>query len=209
MGQRRVAALILAAGTASRFGSSKALALLDGKALLRHVLDAAEEAGLSEIVVVLGARGEEIERAIEWGSARLVRNPAPERGLASSLQVGLGALGSGIQAVLVLLGDQPRVRPDVIRRLIDASIGSSRPIVVPRYSAGGGPNPAVIHRAAWPLIAALTGDRGMGPVIAAHPELVEEVLVEGRNPDVDTRADLAALETTSVSGESAAGTRQG
>ncbi len=189
----RVAGLVLAAGAASRFGSPKALALLDGQPILRHVLDAADSAGLAEIVVVLGVAADEIDRSIEWGTARRVRNPAPERGLSSSLQAGLAALGQQVEAAIVLLGDQPRVRPDVIRRLIATPIGPSRPIVVPRYSGGGGPNPAVLHRSAWSLAQELTGDRGMGPVIAAHPDLVEEIPVEGQNPDVDTTADLAAL----------------
>ena len=47
---------------------------------------------------------------------------------------------------------------------------------------------------AWPLVAGLQGDRGLGPLLAAHPELVIRVPVGGSNPDVDTPTDLAALE---------------
>jgi molybdenum cofactor cytidylyltransferase len=195
-----VAALILAAGAASRFGGPKVTALLDGRPLLEHVLAAARAAGLDAIFVVLGAHADEIEAAVAWGNARRVRNPAPELGLASSLQVGLGALGPGVDAALVLLGDQPLVRPDVIRALVAAageraeSADQARPIVAPRYADGSGPNPALLLRGAWPLAAELRGDRGMGPVIAARPELVRWIQAPGDNPDVDTPADLAALE---------------
>lgn len=190
------AAVVLAAGAASRFGSPKLLARLEGRPLLQHVLDAVASAGLDEVVVVLGRAAGEIERAIAWRAERRVVNPHPEEGLSSSLRVGLAALGPDAEGALVLLGDQPRLRPEVIGRLLGAAAGpesAGRLIVVPRYTGGGGANPALLRRAAWPLADGLTGDRGMGPVIAAHPELVHEVPVVGENPDVDTREDLEAL----------------
>jgi CTP:molybdopterin cytidylyltransferase MocA len=67
--------------------------------------------------------------------------------------------------------------------------------VVPRYSGepAGVANPALLLRAAWPLVERLEGDRGMGPVIAANPALVLPVPIEGSNPDVDTPDDLRRL----------------
>ena len=65
---------------------------------------------------------------------------------------------------------------------------------MPAYADEGGPNPAHLLPPAWPLAASLDGDRGLGPLLAAHPERVLRVPVPGDNPDVDTRADLAALE---------------
>lgn len=187
------AALVLAAGAGSRFGGVKVLAPLANRPLLQHVLDAVAALGLNDVVVVLGDAADEIEAQISWRAERRVRNPHPERGLSSSLQVGLAALGSDAEGALVLLGDQPLVRPDVVARLLAARPEAGRPIVVPRYSGGGGANPALLLRAAWPLADGLTGDRGMGPIIAAHPDLVHEVPVVGENPDVDTREDLEAL----------------
>ena len=63
-----------------------------------------------------------------------------------------------------------------------------------RHAADGAPNPVLVRRAAWALAAGLSGDRGLGPLLAARPELVLEVAVDGANPDVDTPADLAALQ---------------
>jgi molybdenum cofactor cytidylyltransferase len=189
-----VAAVVLAAGASSRFGASKILAPFRGRPLLEHVLAAVREADVAETVVVLGSAEQEIEAMVDWGPERRVRNPAPERGLSSSLQVGLDALGPDVEAALVLLGDQPLVRPDVIRSLLAAPADPARPIVVPRYEDGSGPNPALLGRAAWPLADELRGDRGMGPVIAARPELVRWIDAPGANPDVDTPDDLAMLE---------------
>jgi len=85
-----IAAVVLAAGAASRFGSPKALARLDGRPILEHVLDAVREAGIKEVVVVLGHAAAEIEDGIQWLDEHLVRNPDP-RHLSSSLQVGVAA----------------------------------------------------------------------------------------------------------------------
>ena len=192
----RTVALILAAGAASRFGSPKALALLDGRPLLQHVLDVAAGLGLGRSVLVLGHAADPIARTVDPRGAEVVRNPDPDEGLASSLRVGLAAVADRhppAEAILVLLGDQPFVRPAVVRCLLDATVPPGRSIVVPGYAAGGGPNPALLLRPSWPLAAGLSGDRGMGPVIAAHPALVVTVPVEGDNPDVDVPDDLARL----------------
>lgn len=192
----RVAAVILAAGASTRFGSPKLLARLDGRTLLEHVLDAVREAGIDEIVVVLGHAAEEVEDGIDWLDEHLVRNPDPET-LSSSLQVGLAAaadLDPPVKAAVVLLGDQPRVRPEVIHGLISAARGSDEPVVVPDYADGGGPNPVVIRREAFDLADEASGDRGLGPLLAASDDLVLRIPFTGSNPDVDTPADLEGLQ---------------
>jgi len=190
-----VAALVLAAGASSRFGSPKALAQFEGRPLLEHVLDAVREAGIDEIVVVLGHAAEEIEDGIEWLSERRVRNPDP-RHLASSLQVGIAAITEidpPVRGVVIALGDQPRTRPEVIRALIGAARTTDRPVVVPHYSDGGGANPVFVRASAFELVDEATGDRGLGPMLSEDPDIVLEVPVSGSNPDVDTPADLVEL----------------
>jgi molybdenum cofactor cytidylyltransferase len=191
-----VAGLVLAAGASTRFGSPKVLARLHGRPLLEHVLDALRTAGIEHIVVVLGNFADEVEDGIDWLDEVRVRNPDP-RLLSGSLQVGLAAvdeLDPPVRAAIVMLADQPRTRPDVIRALVAASRGSDRPIVVPRYADGGGPNPILVRHDAFDLADEANGDRGLGPLIDERPELVLEVPVDGSNPDVDTPDDLAALE---------------
>ncbi len=194
MDRVRVSALVLAAGASERFGGVKTLARLGGRPVLQHVLDTVAAIGFGDVVVVLGDAPAQIEAAIGWRGERRVCNPDPGAGLSSSLRVGMAALAEGTEAALVLLGDQPLVRADVIEALLGALRDGGRPVVVPRYAGGGGANPVLIARAAWPLALGATGDRGLGPVLRVHPELVHEVAVLGANPDVDTRGDLAALE---------------
>ncbi len=194
----RTVAVVLAAGASTRFGSPKALAHLEGRPILEHVLDAIREAGIEEIVVVLGTAAEEIEEGIDWLDEHRVRNADP-RYLSSSLQVGLAAIDDldlepPARAALVALGDQPRMRPEVIRALLAAARSTDRPMIAPRYAGGGGPNPLLIRRDAFDLADEASGDRGLGPLLDERSDLVLEVPVEGTNPDVDTPADLAALE---------------
>jgi CTP:molybdopterin cytidylyltransferase MocA/SAM-dependent methyltransferase len=192
---RRTAAVVLAAGAGSRFGGAKLVASLEGRPVLQHVLDRLAEAGVTDVVVVLGEDAAAVEAAIDWRRERRVHNEDPGRGLASSLRVGIEALDDATEAALIVLGDQPLVSVEAIRTLLDASPDASRPIAVPVYRDDGGRNPVLLERAAFPLIAETTGDRGLGPLIEAHPELVREVPVDipGGNPDIDTRADLVAL----------------
>lgn len=190
----RVVGLVLAAGAATRFGSDKLAALLDGRRLLDHVIDALLVVPIPDVVVVTrpGARPTDAVPGLHR-----VENPAPEAGLSSSLRIGLAAIlelaGPPADAVVVALGDQPRIAPAVIRQLISVAGTSPEPVVVPRYAVDAGRNPVVLRREAFELVGGATGDRGLGPVVDAHPELVHEVAVGGANPDVDTPADLARL----------------
>jgi CTP:molybdopterin cytidylyltransferase MocA len=198
----RVAAVVLAAGAASRFGSPKALARLEDRPILEHVLDAVREAGIEQIVVVLGTAADEIEEGIRWLDERLVRNPDP-RFLSSSLQVGVdaaAALEPPPRAVVIVLGDQPRTRPEVIRALVVAARASEEPVVVPRYTDGGGTNPVLLKADAFELVDEATGDRGLGPVLEANADLVLEVPVPGSNPDIDTPEDLQRLSEAEQAG---------
>src|SRR4029079_11198923 len=88
----------------------------------------------------------------------------------------------------------PQLAGVVVRALLEAGVDDERPIAVPVYAGGdGGRNPVRLGRSPFPLVASLTGDRGLGPLVVGHPELVREVPVAGANPDVDTPADLIEL----------------
>ena len=197
----RLGAVVLAAGAGSRFGGGKLLAPLDGRPILAHVLDAVRTVGPAETVVVLGhGRRRRSRRRVAWAGERRVVNPEPEIGACRARS------RSGFEAL-----DGPHGRDDLDARLRRAGrpaarrsggLPRARPrprsapgsaFVAPRYVGGGGANPVLVLRAGRPWIAEASGDRGLGPILAAHPELVAEVELGGTNPDVDTPADLAEL----------------
>jgi CTP:molybdopterin cytidylyltransferase MocA len=208
----RVGAIVLAAGAGSRFSDrpgEKLLAELDARPLLEHVLGAVRAFRPVRTVVVLGSGAPVVRAAIGWRGETVVRNRWASKGLASSIRLGLRTIervASDVDAVLIVLGDQPTVRAEVMAALADAAIETRqaagiRGFIVPTYgSAGwrsmisGGPrNPVLVLRHAWPAIRRLKGDRGLGPYLDEHPEEVVEVAVEGALPDIDTPADLEAL----------------
>jgi molybdenum cofactor cytidylyltransferase len=191
----KVLAVVLAAGASRRFGSPKLLAPLDGRPVLQRVLDAVARAGLRDVVVVLGDDAAALRAAVTWRSERIEVNPRPRDGLSSSLRIGLDVAAEDrtVDAVLVLLGDQPAVRPAVIAAVLDAAETAAQPIVRVRYARDEAPNPVLVRRAAWALAAGLSGDRGLGPLLVERPDLVAEVAASGANPDIDTTEDLARV----------------
>jgi len=189
-----VAAVVLAAGAASRFKGVKLLAPLEGRPILMHVVEAARAPGLAPIVVVTPPSGELDD--LDLGDVRRVANPTPQEGLSSSVRIGLRELEGDdtVTAAVILPGDQPRVRLDVIRELVEASTAASAPLLIaPRYDSDQAPNPILAQRKAWRLADDLVGDRGFGPLLTDRPDLVQRIPVRGGNPDVDTRADLVRL----------------
>jgi molybdenum cofactor cytidylyltransferase len=193
-----VRAVVLAAGAASRFGSNKLLADLDGRPLLQHVLDGLADAGLDDPVVVVAPDQAALRAGLRWRRTELVVNPRPGDGISSSVRLGWSAaLGaeSPPDAVLIVLGDQPHLRSDLVRELLAAPLDPGRPIVAARYAAGGGRNPVRVERSAGALVLSTTGDRGLGPLLDAQPTLVRSVDAPGDNPDVDRPTDLDRLIT--------------
>jgi CTP:molybdopterin cytidylyltransferase MocA len=192
----RAAGVILAAGAGSRFGGGKLFARIDGAPLLAHVVAAARTAGLEPLIAVVGPDLADSGPAFGLEATEIVVNPEPERGLSSSLQLGLGAaaaLEPPVDAAAILLGDQPLVRPETIGTLLERLGGSTRRAVIPTYRGGGGSNPVVLRRSAFELARQTSGDRGLGPLLEANAGLAERIAIKDASPDVDTTADLARV----------------
>ena len=149
----KVGAVLLAAGAGSRLGGRpKSLLMLDGVPLICRAVDALTGAGVAPIVVVLGHYGDHIAHALREHAVTLVSNATPDHGQAASLRVGMQALPGRIDAVIVMLADQPLINRDDINALINAFTqrGTKR-MVVPCVNGEPG-NPVVIDaalRATW------------------------------------------------------------
>lgn len=189
-----VAAIVLAAGQGTRFGAEpKLLASLDGKPLVRHVVEAALAAGLGEVIVVVGHRAAEVRAALADLRLRFVDNPAFAGGLSTSLKAGFAALNPADRAAIVLLGDMPRVTPALIRLLAQAWGSGGHPDAVIPTLAGQRGNPVLIDRRLASDVAALRGDVGAGPLLRGRAVL--EVLVDDPavRLDIDTPEALRDL----------------
>jgi molybdenum cofactor cytidylyltransferase len=179
--------LILAAGSATRFGGPKQLATLKGRPLLEHAIGAMIEARIGRVVVVLGANADVIRSTIDFRGAEPAVCEGWAAGQAASLAYGLEVVGSD-DAVVVTLGDQPGVSSAAIRRIVEHR--GRAPAI--RASYGGEPgHPVLIEPELFPQVRALRGDQGARRLLgsAGVPEVACDDLGDGR--DVDTVEDLA------------------
>ncbi|MDY7226276.1 nucleotidyltransferase family protein [Hyalangium rubrum] len=188
----RVAGVVLAAGGSSRLGRPKQLLVHEGRTLVRRVAEAAVAAGLSPVVVVLGARAEEVASELAGLPVRTVHNPAWEAGMGSSLHVGVRALGEPVDAALVMLCDQLRVDAAHLQALAETFARTGAPIVASGYGDTRGV-PALFARSVFPELEALGADQGARGVIAHEPSRVVEVALPGGVEDIDTASDLSRL----------------
>jgi molybdenum cofactor cytidylyltransferase len=116
-----VGAVLLAAGAGSRLGGKpKCLLELDGVPLILRQLRALEKAGVDQVVVVLGYYAELIELVIRNSPIKIVVNPNPENGQASSVRLGLQTLPFTLDSVIVALADQPLIETEDVSSLIVA-----------------------------------------------------------------------------------------
>lgn len=189
-----IGAVVLAAGASSRMGGAQKLLLeFDGRPMVRHAIEAASEGGCHQVVVVYQSGA--VKDALD-GAAELVYNPDADRGMSTSLQAGLKAMRSDMEAALVVLGDQPLVGSRAVAALLRSwRREGSRPAVA---MAGSGEKqrwtpPVVLSRELWPEVAGLQGDSGARQLLDAHPELLDVVPALGRPDDIDTPDDYAKI----------------
>ncbi len=191
-----IGGVVLAAGGASRFGSPKQLAQLDGRPLLQHAVDAMLAVpGIEPVVVVLGAEAERVGAAVDFGDARSVVCEAWAEGMAASLRCGVEAVGD-CDWVILTLGDQPRVTSQVIAAVMDCADSAPTGTAAVRATYGGAPgHPVALGRAILPHVAALRGDVGARELLGHATVRTFEAGRLCDPTDVDTPQELEALRT--------------
>ena len=186
-----IGGIVLAAGAGRRFGGPKQLARLRGRPLLEYAIEAQScVPAIERIVVVLGAHAEEVRREVDLLDAEPLVCPDWEEGLAASLRSGVEALEDA-DAVIVTLGDQPGITPQVVAMIVDCA---DSPAVAARAVYDGRPgHPVLLKRPVFPLVRELRGDVGARPVLE-QVRIREVEAAHLCNPlDIDTPADLEAI----------------
>ena len=188
----RVAGVILAGGSASRMGQPKQLLIWQGEALVRLAARTALNAGLSPVVVVTGARGDEVAAAVRDLPVQVVHNPLWAAGQSTSVGAGINALPDDVNAALFLLADQPFVSAGLIGGLIRA-YSLSRPQILATYVGEKRTNPVLFDRSTFGELRQLEGDVGARSIFskivpAAFPWPDARLLF-----DVDTPEDYQKL----------------
>lgn len=180
------AGLILAAGAGTRFGEeTKQLAELRGKPLLQHAVDAMN--AVLPCVVVLGHDAAAIRARVDFGPAETVLCEDWARGQGFSLRRGVAALGDA-DVVVITLGDQPFITPEVISAAVDA-LGEHDAV---RAVYGGVPgHPVVLARRVMDAVGELEGDAGARELLARFRVRRWEAGDLASATDIDTPEELA------------------
>jgi CTP:molybdopterin cytidylyltransferase MocA len=189
----RVVAILLAAGSSTRFGGEKLLAPWRGRLLYEHALDPLlASPGIVETLVVVKP-GFVVPPARP--RCRFIVNPDHAEGMGASLRTGVRAAPAEAEAYLVALADMPRITPALIAFLIACHAVTGKPIVIPVCGGRRG-HPVMIGAGLREALLAVSGDVGAREIIHAHPEWVAQFETDDAAVlfDVDLPADLAVGE---------------
>lgn len=189
MGTEAVAGLVLAAGGSRRLGRPKQLLPYGGGTLLDHVLGTARACGFDQLVCVLGGASEDVRATVDLRGADVVVNREFGTGCSSSIAAALGTVDPRIDVLVLMLGDQPGVRPETIAALL-AGRGDA-PLAACRYESGRG-HPLAFARSTFGDLATLHGDKGVWRLMD-RSDVVEVVVPRAVPRDVDTWADYEAV----------------
>jgi xanthine dehydrogenase accessory factor len=193
---RRVAGIVLAAGTSSRMGRNKLVEVARGKALVRHAVDAAVAGGLNPVVVVTGHESEKIAAALDDAPVTLVHNGAYRDGLSTSLRTGVGAVPEDCAGAMILLGDMPNISPALIQRLTAAFDPNAGRAICVATAQGRQGHPVLWGRSFFAEIGTVQGDKGARDLLLTHAALVAQIETGSDEPlaDIDTPEALAAYQ---------------
>ncbi|MBW1890321.1 MAG: NTP transferase domain-containing protein [Deltaproteobacteria bacterium] len=212
MQNREIAAIVLAAGYASRMGRLKPLLPLGGGTVVRHTIRSFQHAGITEIIVVLGHRYGDIIPVLEKNHIAWVVNPQYEKGMMGSIRKGVEALREDTRAFFIMPADIPLVRPSTIIHLIKKHSSNPSLVVYPAFKGQRGHPPLipVYHREG---ILRWTGTGGLRRYLGARekacmdvattdsgvlmdmdtPRDYENILEKSKNMDIPTREEALAF----------------
>ena len=189
---REIFAAVLAAGDASRFGSTKQAATLQGVPLVRKAIETAADVCGERVITVIGHDSESILGAVGAAPGFIVVNENYRDGLGTSIAMAAHTCRKCADAILLLLADQPLVPAEHLQALIDNWSGADDEIVATAFADTLGP-PVLFPRGSFSALATLTGDHGAREILRDSTFSVGSVRFEAAAVDVDTPADLASL----------------
>jgi len=189
-----ISAILLAAGESNRMGQPKQLMPFGQGTILEKTIDNLLNSAISETIVVLGYRDEEVQKTIAGKPVKIAINPDYQQGMSTSIITGLKQVNKKARAVLIALGDQPFVDSQTINSLVEAFIANIRGIIVPVYQDRRG-NPVILATKYKDELLNLKGDIGGREIIKRHPDDVLEVTVncEGILLDIDTAENYTSM----------------
>lgn len=189
--ERFTTGLVLGAGGSRRLGQPKQLLPYGERTLLDHTVQTARECGFHQLVVPIGGASDEVRERVDLSGADVVVNYDYGEGCSSSIAAALETVDPRCEVLVLLLGDQPGVTPQIVRTLLDGR--GDAPLAVCRYDDARG-HPFAFARSIFPQLADLHGDKGVWRLLDERADEVVEVRIAGNVPlDVDTPEDYQAV----------------
>ncbi|HEY5075292.1 MAG TPA: nucleotidyltransferase family protein [Pyrinomonadaceae bacterium] len=189
----KIAAILLAAGRSRRMGAFKPLLPFGDRTVIECCIGNLRAAGVENIVVVVGHRGEEIREQLKTLDVRFALNSDPDSEMSVSIARGVEKVSTGTGALIIALVDHPAVPPETIKLLIDAWSRGAR-LVQPEHGGQGG-HPVLIDLAYRDELLALDPQGGLRALFAAHRDELRRVPAESPYVarDMDTWEDYRRL----------------
>lgn len=191
--KKRVSGLILAAGGSVRMGQPKALLNWKGKPLIWHAVQKAQQANFDPILVVLGSVVQPIMDAISEFSIIFIQNPDWKNGQSTSLKAGIAALPGDVDAVVVMLADQPLIPVTLLEEEKKLFLNRRADLIAPRIDKR--PSTPVLFARQYfrELTSSITGDQGGKTLLAKHPVYWLDDYPIDLFTDIDTLDDYQHL----------------
>jgi molybdenum cofactor cytidylyltransferase len=189
----RVTGVVLAAGRSSRLGRPKQLLPYGATTLLGATLEVARRCPFDQLIVTLGGASDEVKESVALDGVETVVAEDFGAGCSSSLRAALAHVDPTADGIVLMLGDQPGVRPSSVERLVE--LRSANHIAVCRYSNGIG-HPFWLGRHAFGELDRLHGDKAVWKLVerARVAGTLAEVTIDDAIPlDVDTWDDYRRL----------------
>jgi molybdenum cofactor cytidylyltransferase len=196
--KKKVAGVILAAGSSSRMGKTKQLLPFKGKTILDHVLGNAQKSALHELILVLGHCADEIIQSLDlpayFPDIKIVINKEYQKGQSESLKKGLEKVSGNYDGAMFILGDQPLVTDVIINKLLYAFESSDSSFVVPYCNEKRG-NPVIIAKSLFHRLQSLTQDTGARVLFKEFEHEILKVSITDKAilEDMDTKEDYEKL----------------
>lgn len=189
-----ISAILLAAGQSKRMAQTKQLLPLGQTTIVGRIIDNLVNSAISETIVVLGCKAEELRKTIAGKPIKIAINPDYRQGMSTSIIAGLKQIDKRARAVLIALGDQPFVDSQAINDLIEAFVSGNKGIAIPVCRGRRG-NPVIFSVKYKNELLNLKGDVGGRQVISRHPGDVLEVTTscEGVLVDIDTMENYNSM----------------
>lgn len=182
----KLGCIVMAAGSSSRFGGNKLLAVVEGETLFERALRCIPRARFEKICAVCGPGTLPLARA---QGVDCVLNDRPELGASHTIRLGLDAVGE-VDGAMFLVSDQPWLEKQSVEKLLDLFEADTSRIAALSHGGRRG-NPCVFPRVFFPQLRALEGDHGGSSVIARSPQRLVTLDIPARQlRDVDFRSDL-------------------